>query len=180
MDCRNSRIGVATVRQWATSLPSGADVLDLGCGPGVPISQTLVEAGFQVYGIDASARMVAAFGQRFPHVPVERSPVEHSLFFGRTFDGVIAWGLLFLLPAATQELVIRKIARALKPGGRFLFTAPEQAATWSDLLTGRESISLGASAYRKLLSAEGLVLLGEENDEGNNHYYLGAGGSRAR
>jgi hypothetical protein len=44
--------------------------------------------------------------------------------------------------------------------------------TWLDALTGRESISLGAESYQQILSAEGLVLVGEQADEGNNHYYL--------
>ena len=69
--------------------------------------------------------MVAAFRERFPHVPVEHNTVEASEFFGRTFDGVLAWGLLFLLEPAAQALVIEKVAGALNPGGRFLFTAPK-------------------------------------------------------
>jgi hypothetical protein len=40
-----SAVGVVTARAWAASLPSGGTVLDLGCGHGVPISQTLIEAG---------------------------------------------------------------------------------------------------------------------------------------
>ena len=39
MAFRSGTIGVATVRHWATSLPKGAAVLDIGCGLGVPISE---------------------------------------------------------------------------------------------------------------------------------------------
>src|SRR5580658_153445 len=38
---RNGRIGAATVREWGRTLPAGSAVLDLGCGHGVPVSQTL-------------------------------------------------------------------------------------------------------------------------------------------
>ena len=41
-----------------------------------------------------------------------------------------------------------------------------------DALTDRESISLGTEQYQRILRAEGLVLIGEECDEGNNYYYL--------
>ena len=58
-------IGVRQVRDWATTVRAGGDVLDLGCGPGFPITQVLVDAGFRVYGVDASPSMVAAFGARF-------------------------------------------------------------------------------------------------------------------
>jgi 2-polyprenyl-3-methyl-5-hydroxy-6-metoxy-1,4-benzoquinol methylase len=64
--------------------------LDLGCGPGVPISETLIEGGFDVYGIDASVTMVAAFQSRFPTNVVQCAAVEDSDFFGRSFDAVVA------------------------------------------------------------------------------------------
>ena len=47
------------------------------------------------------------------HVSCEA--VEDSSFFGRTFDGVIAVGLLFLLSAAEQRDLIRRVAFALNP-----------------------------------------------------------------
>ena len=88
---------------WSQTLPSGARVLDLGCGTGSPISQALIERGFNVYGVDASPMMVAAFRARFPGVPVECAAVEDSDFFSRTFDGVVAWGLFFLLDVEVQR-----------------------------------------------------------------------------
>lgn len=166
-----SSIGAATVRAWCRTLPAGAVVLDLGCGAGVPVSETLIDAGCTVYAIDASPRLVAAYRRRFPHARVACEPAEASDFFGRTYDGVVAIGLLFLLPPETQRAVIRRVARALNPQGRFLFTAPTQAAAWADLLTGRESVSLGDEQYRQALSDAGLHVVGENVDEGENHYY---------
>ena len=167
-----SAIGAATVRQWAESLPPGGDVLDLGCGVGVPITRTLMDLGFRLYGVDASPSMVAEFRARFPDVPVECASVNDSPFFGRPFDGVVAWGLVFLLPPADQVDLIRKMSAVLKPGGRLLFTAPKQICTWQDNLTGKESVSLGSTDYRRLLEAERLVEIDEAEDEGENHYYF--------
>ncbi|MBI2512720.1 MAG: class I SAM-dependent methyltransferase [Opitutae bacterium] len=169
-----SLLGAAEVRAWARSLPRGGAVLDLGCGHGVPITQTLVEEGFAVHGIDASATLLAELRRRFPNVVTERRAVEESDFFSRTFDGIVACGLMFLLPPEAQTLLVRKVARALNPGGQFLFTAPRQACRWRDVLTGRQSISLGADAYRDLLRAEGLTFVGELQDEGGNLYYSAA------
>lgn len=167
-----SSIGAATVRRWADSLPPGGDILDLGCGAGVPITRTLVDLGFRVYGVDASPGMVAEFRARFPEVPVECGSVENSPFFDQTFDGVVAWGLLFLLRSVDQVDLIRRISTVLKPGGRLLFTAPKQKCTWQDMLTGRESVSLGSDEYRRLLEAEHLDEIDEAEDEGENHYYF--------
>jgi 2-polyprenyl-3-methyl-5-hydroxy-6-metoxy-1,4-benzoquinol methylase len=168
----HSTVGASTVREWAGALPHGASVLDLGCGHGVPVSEVLIADGFRLYGVDASPTLVAAFRERFPGVPVDCSAVEDSTFFNRTFDAVVSWGLMFLLSADTQAKVIAKVARALNPGGAFLFTSPEQACTWLDALSGRPSISLGRGAYERIIRGEGLRLHGERWDEGDNHYYL--------
>jgi hypothetical protein len=79
---------------------------------------------------------------------------------------------MFLLPPDVQFLLIRKVARVLNTSGIFLFTSPKEAVTWQDALTGRESVSLGAERYHQLVHTEGLVLVGEMSDEGDNHYYL--------
>jgi SAM-dependent methyltransferase len=133
---RNSSIGGSTVRHWSRTLPRGSSVLDLGWGHGVPISQVLIEEGLAVYAIDASPRMIAAFQQRFPLAHAECAALEGSTFFDRSFDGVVAWGLLFLMPPGIQATVIGKVAKALNPFGKFLFTAPQEAVTWEDSLTG--------------------------------------------
>ena len=172
MRVRDRHIGLATVQKWGKTLPPGASILDLGCGHGVPIAEALINDGFAVYGIDASEKMIGAFRTRFPGVLAENSAAEESKFFSRTFDGVVAWGLMFLLAADVQAALIGKVARALKPTGKFLFTAPQEARNWLDVLTGLASTSLGADSYRRILRAEGLILTGEEFDEGDNHYYL--------
>ena len=166
-----SSIGAATARAWGRALPAGAAVLDLGCGSGVPISDALIGDGFAVWGIDASPTLVAAFRNRFPDAPVACEAVESSDFFGKAFDGIVAIGLMFLLQPETQRAVILRAAAALKPGGRFLFTAPTQAGTWADMMTGRQSVSLGGEAYRHALADAGLAVIAEYVDEGENHYY---------
>jgi SAM-dependent methyltransferase len=165
-------IGAAVVKAWADAFPPGATVLDLGSGPGEPSTRILQEAGLTTYAVDASPTMVAAFRERFPDVPIERNTVEASEFFNRTFNGVLAWGLLFLLDPAAQTLVIEKVARALEPRGRFLFTAPRQPVEWSDAMTGRQSQSLGEQTYERLLRDAGLTLVADAQDEGENHYYF--------
>ena len=165
-------IGAAVVKRWAAAFPPGASVLDLGSGPGEPSTRILQEAGLTTCAVEASPTMVAAFRERFPDVPIERNTVEASEFFNRTFDGVLAWGLLFLLDPAAQALVVGKVARALEPRGRFLFTAPRQPLVWLDAMTGRRSQSLGAQTYERLLSDAGMKWIASGQDEGDNHYYF--------
>lgn len=169
---RAGGIGEATVREWTRTIKPHGAVLDLGCGHGVPISQVLADEGFDIYGVDASPSMIAAFRTRFPSAYAECAPVETSDLFGRSFDGIVSWGLLFLLPVETQEQVIGKIAKTLAPGGQLLFTSPPQLCTWTDILTGNPSISLGRDRYLAVLADAALELVGEASDEGDNHYYF--------
>jgi 2-polyprenyl-3-methyl-5-hydroxy-6-metoxy-1,4-benzoquinol methylase len=169
-----SRIGASSVREWADTLGPGARVLDVGCGHGFPITEVLVAAGCQVSAIDASPAMLDVFRARFPDVPVLCEPVQLSSFFGRSFDGVVAWGLLFLLPAEVQIDVIHKLGAAVAPGGQLLFTSPLRPSEWLDAMTGLGSVSLGADAYRRAIESSGLTLLREFDDEGDNHYYVAA------
>jgi cyclopropane fatty-acyl-phospholipid synthase-like methyltransferase len=169
----SSGVGASVVADWSLTLTPAAKVLDLGCGTGVPISQVLIERGFNVHGVDASPTMIAAFRARFPSVRVECAAVEDSDFFGKTFGGVVAWGLFFLLDAPAQHRLIKKIAAALRSGGRLLFTAPSQSCSWRDAMTGRNSIALGREAYQKALEVEAISLVGTNVDEGENHYYFG-------
>lgn len=166
-----SAIGSATVRTWCRALPAGASVLDLGCGSGLPISEVLLGEGCVVYGVDASPSLVTALHRRFPQVQVACEPVEESRFFDRKYDGIVAVGLIFLLQPDVQQTVIRRVSTALKPRGRFLFTAPVQAVAWADLMTGHQSVSLGDEIYRRALTNAGLSVLDEYIDEGENHYY---------
>ena len=165
-------VGAAVVKAWANAFPPGSTVLDLGSGPGEPSTRILQEAGLTSYAVDASPTMVAAFRDRFPHVPIEQSTVEASEFFNRTFRGVLAWGLLFLLDPAAQALIIQKVGRVLEPQGRFLFTAPREPLEWLDGMTDQPSQSLGEERYKRLLCDAGLKWVADAQDEGENHYYL--------
>jgi SAM-dependent methyltransferase len=147
-------IGVKEVRSWARTLPPGSSIIDLGSGPGFPITAVLVEEGLNVSG-----------------VPILCEAVQDSGMFNRTFDSVLAWGLMFLLTAKDQQRLIHRFAEVLAPGGRLLFTSPAKPAVWKDGMTDLESVSLGAGQYKKQLAAVSLAVIQEFDDEGENHYF---------
>jgi len=146
-------------------------IIDLGCGPGFPITAVLVEEGLHVFGVDAAPSFVAAFQRNLPGIPILCEAVQESRMFDKTFDAVLAWGLMFLLKTEDQYRLIQRFAEILVPGGRLLFTSPAKPAVWNDGMTDLESVSLGADQYRKLLGAVGLTVTEEYEDEGENHYF---------
>jgi SAM-dependent methyltransferase len=168
---RSTGVGVNAVRNWARTLPRGGAVIDLGCGPGLPITEVLVAEGLNAFGVDTAPSFVQAFRRNLPNTPVVCEAVQDSSFFDRTFDAVLAWGLMFLLSVEDQGRLIRRIADILVPGGRLLFTSPAQQLVWNDAMTGLESFSLGAEEYRRLLLAVGVSISSEFEDEGQNHYF---------
>lgn len=172
IEARSPTVGVETVLDWARSLPDGGSVLDLGCGHGMPMARALSEAGFHVHGVDTSPRLLEAFRENVPGATAEQADAVTLELEPRSFDGVMAWGLLFLLEPGEQEAVIDRAARALKPGGHVLMTAPTEVAEWRDNLTGARSVSLGGERYRALFAEAGLRITSEVTDEGGNHYWL--------
>src|SRR3569833_4053525 len=110
---RSLGIGVNEVRKWARTLSLGAAVIDLGCGPGFPITEVLVAERLSAFGVAASPSFVEAFRRNLPNTPVVCEAVQDSRFFDRTFDGVLAWGLLFLLSPDAQRRLLEKIAGIL-------------------------------------------------------------------
>lgn len=168
---RRTGVGVNAVRAWARTLPRGGAVIDLGCGSGLPLTEVLVSEGLNAFGVDASPTLVQAFRDNLPGVPVVCEALQDSGLFHRTFDGVLAWGLLFLLSADDQRQLIRRMAEILVPDGRLLFTSPAEPVVWRDIMTGLESRSLGAEEYRRECTRVGVHIVSEYEDEGQNHYY---------
>jgi SAM-dependent methyltransferase len=80
---------------------------------------------------------------------------------------------MFLLSPEDQRRLIQRIADILVPGGRLLFTSPAEIGFGDDVMTGQETRSLGAEEYRRRLSAVGLSVASEYEDEdgGQNHYF---------
>lgn len=95
-------------------LPAGAHILDAGCGPGRD-TQAFLARGFRVTAIDASAAMVElaarATGQPARLLPFQQLDIESA------FDGVWANASLVHVPSAEIDDVLRRLARALVPGG---------------------------------------------------------------
>ncbi len=171
MQSERREVGVPEVRSWVSNFSAGDLVLDLGCGHGSPLGLLLKERDLRVYGIDASPTLLEQYAKNLPDAEVACESVVDSDFFQKKFDGVLAWGLLFLLSEDEQVKTLNRVLQHIVPGGRFLFTSPWQRCQWDDLLTGRESVAIGGEKYRSILVENGLKVLQEYSDAGENYYY---------
>jgi len=92
----------------------GERILDLACGDGA-LTEKLAEAGAVVVGVDAAPDMVAAARRRGLDA---RLMSGESLHFDREFDAVFSNAALHWM--RPLDRVVGGVARALKPGGRFV------------------------------------------------------------
>ena len=92
-------------------------ILDVGCGTG-HLAARIAECGADVLGIDASPSMVELARRNYPGLRFELLDVL-EMRFPSEFDAVFSNAALHWMKEAPAE-VIACVARALRPGGRFV------------------------------------------------------------
>ncbi len=119
----------------AVDLSDGACLLDVATGPGY-VAAAAAARGAKVTGIDFSEPMIARASKLNPTIDFQVGDAEALSFSDASFDAaVMSFGILHL---AQPELAMSEVARVLKPGGRFAFTAwakPEEAVGFGIILT---------------------------------------------
>ena len=110
------------VREFCEYLPSGANILDAGCGTGYPIDDYLVKNGYCVTGIDPSEKML----EKAKELRLDNARFLTSDFLNfdssSLFDAVIAFDSLWYIPLKSQPEIYKKAENLLKKGGYFMFT----------------------------------------------------------
>ena len=133
-------------------LPTGASVLDLGCGPG-RYSVELALRGYAVVGLDINAEFVASAQELAAQEAVELELLTgdmREIPFRERFDLALSLGTSFGFfdDEADDRRVIAGVARSLKRGGRFVlemgnrdyFLGHFVARDWTRLEDGRTRI----------------------------------------
>jgi dihydrofolate reductase/ubiquinone/menaquinone biosynthesis C-methylase UbiE len=133
-------------------IPSGSQILDLGCGTGEPIAHYLIQQGYRVTGIDASKKMIDLCKKRFPNEKWLLADMRH-LDLQDKFHAVIAWHSFFHLPHDDQRKTLKILLSLVEPNGLFIFTTgPEYGEVWGD--NGGFELyhaSLSAKEYTQIL-----------------------------
>ncbi|HUP72590.1 MAG TPA: class I SAM-dependent methyltransferase [Acidimicrobiales bacterium] len=117
----------------ALALTEGMRILDVGCGPGRH-ALALARRGFEVVGLDISETFVALASQSADAEALPATFVRgdaRAMRFDAEFDAVVslcqgAFGLSggpFSAEGDPDAVVLRGIARALRPGGRLAVSA---------------------------------------------------------
>lgn len=152
---------VRMLNEFIARLPPGAQVLDLGCGAGIPSTRALATR-FRVTGVDFSASQVAAARRNVPGATFIQADMAAVEFSAASFDGITAFYAMSHVPREGHMDVFRRIAGWLRPNGLFLTTlgthdSPDWVGEW--LEAPMFFSSFDAAEYRRLVAAAGFDLL---------------------
>ena len=113
---------LAALEDLASLLPTGAAVLDLGCGAGVPVTRWLANRAFNVTGVDVSARQLDLARTNVPEGIFLKADMTEVAFAPETFDAVVAFHSIIHVPRTEHPALLKSIHRWLEPGGVFMAT----------------------------------------------------------
>jgi SAM-dependent methyltransferase len=138
------------VRAFDRSLDDRSNVLELGCGRGVPATRELARR-HSVTGVDISAVQVELARHHVPEASFVHGDVMELEIAQDSLDAVVALFLFGHLPIDDQRALLFRIGDWLRDGGQFLGTFPAGEAgeevdpDW--LGTPMFFAALGADAY---------------------------------
>lgn len=102
-------------------LQPSPSILELGCGPGIPILKLLLDQGAQVVANDISTKQIEMARARCPEATLVAGDMTALTFEPESFHGAISFYTLFHLPRSKLKAMLIKIHGWLKPGGVFVF-----------------------------------------------------------
>lgn len=127
------------LKRFAHGLPKGGALFDYGCGIGTDLAW-LQAKGFRVAGMDGTADFVAEARRRNPGVRIAHSRFEIFRLPDARYDGIWSNATLMHLTPAVFRQHLRKLERALKPGGVLGVVLPwgrKKGIARSDWIPGR-------------------------------------------
>lgn len=135
--------------EFASRLPRGGRVLDVGCGPGYAV-KLLTRKGFRVTGIDVSREMLELARKKVPKATFLRQDMRKLDFPPRSFDGIVCLYSIIHVPRHNHEQILFKFRELLKEGGILLL-----CTGWGPLIEVEENwLGSGARMYWSHFDAE--------------------------
>jgi SAM-dependent methyltransferase len=149
------------VRDLDARLRPGSDVLDLGCGRGVPVARELARR-HRVTGVDISGVQIELARHHVPEAGFVQADATELDVAPASLDAVVALHVFGHVPVREQAGLIGRIGEWLRPDGWFLVTlgagAAEEEQVDADWLGAPMFFaSLETDAYIPLLRDAGLV-----------------------
>jgi SAM-dependent methyltransferase len=153
------------LRDLDARLPDGSDVLELGCGRGVPATRELARR-HRVTGVDISAVQIELARHHVPEASFVQADAGELDIAASSLDAIVALFFFGHVPADEQAGLIQQVCLWLRPGGHLLATfgageaGEDVEPDW--LGVPMYFASLGRDAYVRLVHEEGLEPIRDE------------------
>lgn len=137
---------------------AGGWALNVGCGCSSRFNRLLRAHGLRIEGVDVSARMLELARTADPEVVLHHADIRHWPL-PRSYRFMTAWDSIWHVRLAQQRALMRKLLRALEPGGVFIFSAggTDEAGEHVDA-------TMGPALRYSTLGIRGLLALIHEAD----------------
>jgi len=112
------------------------NMLDLGCGAGVPIGRSFIDNGWSVTGVDFSSKMLSLANKHVPEMTCICSDMCSVQFEENEFDAITSIYSLFHIPKEQHIDLFTNVFRWLSPNGMALFTYATKEYTGSEEFDG--------------------------------------------
>lgn len=169
-------------RLLALLSPTQDEILELGCGAGIPTTEKLLahSPSFRITGNDLSSAQIALGKARLKDVAADADRVrwiEGDMmgldFPGGSFDVVLGFYTIQHLPREEQAAMLEKIVAWLRPGGYMLINFPAEAeenvvmAGWMGPEGWMYHSGWSVEKYRELLKGMKLDIVLDEVKQDN-------------
>ena len=109
-------VDVRLLDDFIEQLPANANILDAGCGAGVPVGQILSER-FKVTGVDFSEAQIELARKNVPNATFLCEDMTKLNFPDNNFDGITSYYAIIHIPREEHQSLLANFYRMLKPGG---------------------------------------------------------------
>ncbi len=147
---------VTLLQELVERLSEGAEVLDVGCGPGVPVTRILAQR-FKVTGVDISEVQIALARQQVPQARFLCQDMTRLHFPDDSFEAICSYYAIIHVPRSQHRQLLLDFRRMLRPGGLVLLCMGA-----GDLPEGIEDDYFGVPMYWSHFDAQTNVKLMEE------------------
>ncbi|MEU6813194.1 class I SAM-dependent methyltransferase [Streptomyces sp. NPDC046831] len=156
----------ASLERLLARLAPGSRVLDVGSGTGRPTAAALAAAGHDVLGVDVSPVMVGLAARRVPGASFRCADIRAVPLDDDSFDAVCAYFSLLQMSRKEQSGLVRRLARALRPGGAMvLATVPLDLEDAEGVFMGQpvRVRSFSTGAFTAMVEEAGLTVLSADS-----------------
>lgn len=104
------------------NLDDSAEILDLGCGTGLPFDRFLIDNGYDLIGVDIAENHVEKARENIPEAEIFQGDFFEVDIDNESLEAIVSFYAIFHIPREEHRELFEQINDWLKPDGYILVT----------------------------------------------------------